>query len=301
MASSLCHRQSGSPGLCQVSRRSSRQAVPVPSCAPQIKIERRHKSRDEEGVIKKEEETDEHPSASAQIKTEVKAELEEVKCEEPAPKKRAVMRRSKIERELEDGTATQVVTLADIVARRETATCSVNYTLSDAVDALVSTERTAAIVLDEDGSVQGVLTENDVLAALVEGTQWHCQITDWLKGSYARLPGFMVPALTLPSTATVADAAAEMTSLAEDGIGFTCHHMLVHARDGETFSLRILSALDIARGMIDTIAARAMSSEGGPAADSVVTAADLTVEQAMKDRAGVLLASTGKSSWHRFC
>ncbi|CAE7241027.1 unnamed protein product [Symbiodinium pilosum] len=269
-----------------VSRRSSRQAVAVPSCAPQIKIERRHKSRDE-GVVKKEEETDEHPSAGAKIKTEVKVEVEEVKCEEPAPKKRAVMRKSKLERELE-GDLPQQVTLAEIVARRETATCSVTYTLTDAVDALVSTERTAAVVFDEDGRVQGVLTENDVLAALVEGIPWQCQISEWLKGSYARLPGFMVPALTLPATSPIAEAAAEMTSLAEDGIGFACHHMLVHSKnDGENSSLRILSALDIARGMIDTIAARAVTGEGGMAADSVVTAADLTVEQAMKDRAGV--------------
>ena len=239
--------------------------------------------------MKKEEETDEHPSAGAKIKTEVKVEVEEVKCEEPAPKKRAVMRKSKLERELE-GDLPQQVTLAEIVARRETATCSVTYTLTDAVDALVSTERTAAVVFDEDGRVQGVLTENDVLAALVEGIPWQCQISEWLKGSYARLPGFMVPALTLPATSPIAEAAAEMTSLAEDGIGFSCHHMLVHSKnDGEDSSLRILSALDIARGMIDTIAARAVTGEGGMAADSVVTAADLTVEQAMKDRAGVPL------------
>ncbi|CAE7573216.1 unnamed protein product [Symbiodinium natans] len=283
-----------------VSRRTSRQAVPVPSCAPEIKVELRHKSRDADSVVKKEE-TDEHPAASARIKTEVKVELqegqevkceevkcEEVKCEEPAPKKRAVMRRSKMDRELEGDVRSQV-TLADIVARRETAKVTVSYTLSDAVDALVSTERTAAIVLD-DGRVQGVLTENDVLAALVEGTSWQCQISEWLKGSYARLPGFMVPALTLPASASIADAAAEMTSLAEDGIGFTCHHMLVHTRDGaHGESLRILSALDIARGIIDTIAARtSRDSEAGPdPVVSVFTASDLTVEQAMKDRAGV--------------
>lgn len=263
-----------------VSRNSG--PVAVPSCAPQIKVERRHKSREAERVVKKEE-TDEHPAAS--IKTEVKLELEEVKCEEPAPKKRAVMRKNRMERELESDARTQAVTLGDIVARRETATVTMSYTLSDAVDALVSTERTAAVVLD-DGRVQGVLTENDVLAALVEGTPWQCQIGEWLMGSYARLPGFMVPALTLPDTASIADAAAEMTSLAEDGIGFTCHHMLVHAKE-EGESLRILSALDIARGIIDTIATRAIIGEGSPSADSVIAASEITVEQAMKDRTGV--------------
>ena len=244
-------------------------------------------SREAERVVKKEE-TDEHPAASS-IKTEVKVELEEVKCEEPAPKKRAVMRKNRMERELESDARTQAVTLGDIVARRETATVTVSYTLSDAVDALVSTERTAAVVLD-DGRVQGVLTENDVLAALVEGTPWKCQIGEWLMGSYARLPGFMVPALTLPATASIADAAAEMTSLAEDGIGFTCHHMLVHAKE-EGESLRILSALDNARGIIDTIATRAIVGEGSPSADSVIAASEITVEQAMKDRTGVPLGS----------
>lgn len=33
-------------------------------------------------------------------------------------------------------------------------------------------------------SVTGVLTENDILAALVEGTEWECKIMDWLKGGY---------------------------------------------------------------------------------------------------------------------
>ena len=124
----------------------------------------------------------------------------------------------------------------------------------------------------------GVLTENDVLAALVEGTPWECKIMEWLRGGYdpwlrfhgvkrlsrerifsalsvevmeqveilsnfdqnpevfdlvkvvlakshrfhptgppleARLPGFLVPALTLSSSASVVDAAAEMTTLVE--------------------------------------------------------------------------------------
>ena len=30
----------------------------------------------------------------------------------------------------------------------------------------------------------GVLTENDVLAALVEGTPWECKIMEWLRGGY---------------------------------------------------------------------------------------------------------------------
>ncbi|CAE8644147.1 unnamed protein product, partial [Polarella glacialis] len=101
------------------------------------------------------------------------------------------------------------LTVAAVALQRETVTCSVEDTLSDACESLVSSGRTAAVVLD-NGRVCGVLTENDILQAYVEDVSWVCSIGDWLKGGDARLPGFMVPVLTLPPDASIAEAAACM-------------------------------------------------------------------------------------------
>lgn len=248
--------------VVDLGRRRSR-PVPVPSCAPELKKERLRKVK-EERPIKEE--------LTGVVKLE-----EDVKCEEPAPKRRAVMTKPKIEVKSEN---TDMPTLAEIVARRETPSCAISQSLSDAVDAMVSAKRTAAVVLDEE-QVQGVLTENDILAALVEGTEWECKIMDWLKGGYARLPGFLVPALTLSSSSSVVDAAAEMVTMVEDGMGFACHHLLVHSK-AEAQPHRILSALDIARGMVDLVLSEV--EDEGLECQSAREASMFTVEQVMKER-----------------
>eukprot|EP00440_Ansanella_granifera_P053225 gb/GFBE01057701.1/.p1 GENE.gb/GFBE01057701.1/~~gb/GFBE01057701.1/.p1 ORF type:complete len:766 (+),score=164.85 gb/GFBE01057701.1/:1-2298(+) len=186
------------------------------------------------------------------------------------------------------------VTVADVVAQRETATCSLSETLADAADTLVESGRTAAVVVDEDGDVRGVLTENDLLAALCEGVDWHCKLDTWLRGGHARLPGFMVPALTLSPSTTLAEAATGMTTMVEESAGFqsgfACHHLLVPVRDatgsaGTSQQVRLLSALDVARGMIDTVAAQAAGAPESVEGDAVVEASDMTVEMVMKNRA----------------
>lgn len=194
------------------------------------------------------------------------------------------------------------VTVADITAQRETATCFILDTLGDAADALVASGRTGAVVLDWRGDVRGVLTENDLLAALAEGTPWDCSIDKWLRRGDARLPGFMVPALTLPATTTLVGAAAKMASIADEHVGCACHHLLVHAGGGDIeggIGVRLaqrtdrsprfclLSALDIATGMIDAAAAKAAGALGGDELAAAVEAASMTVEQAMKDRGNV--------------
>ncbi|CAJ1361651.1 unnamed protein product [Effrenium voratum] len=255
-------------GLLSPSQVVSGRAAPVPRPVPSsvLTSERPRKVKDSEVM-------------PGEPEWHVKLE-EEAPLEEPAPKKRAVMRKSK-DRPVQ---RPQPMTLAEVAAHRETATCSISDTLTDAVDELVSTHRTAAVVLD-DHQVQGVLTENDVLAALVEGAAWEVKISEWLRGSSARLPGFLVPALTLPASSGVADAAAEvaeMVQLAEDNLGFACHHLLVHAKEGGPGRVRILSALDIARGMVDTARGKVMESQVGE--HSAKEAARLTAEQGMKQR-----------------
>ncbi|CAE8672282.1 unnamed protein product, partial [Polarella glacialis] len=76
----------------------------------------------------------------------------------------------------------QPVRVADIVAQRETATCSATCLLHDACSILLASGRTAAVVLDPAGTVLGVLTENDVLQALVEGVPEDLTVGLWLRG-----------------------------------------------------------------------------------------------------------------------
>ncbi|CAE8711419.1 unnamed protein product, partial [Polarella glacialis] len=134
-----------------------------------------------------------------------------------------------------------------------------------------------------------VLTENDVLQALVDNAPGHLSIAQWIRGGHARLPGFMVPSLTVPADTTLAEAAMSMTCMAEEG-GFACHHLVVRIGGsqedeppGREQNLRVLSALDVARGMLDAAAlAEPAGGESGRA--SAVTAA-LKVSQVMKSRA----------------
>ncbi|CAE8648012.1 unnamed protein product [Polarella glacialis] len=182
------------------------------------------------------------------------------------------------------------VTVADLVAQRETTICSEYDTLAMVCQSLVVTGRTAAVVMDiESGVVRGVLTENDALQAFVEHAPWDLTIGDWLRGGEARAPGFMVPALTLPPNATVAEAAACMEYMAQEGT-FSCHHLLVRTgpagpakpdAEGKTErQYRLLSVLDVAHGLIDAAAAEAAQQKSGSAS----AAAALSVKDVMKPR-----------------
>eukprot|EP00930_Biecheleria_cincta_P028155 TRINITY_DN19636_c0_g1_i1.p1 TRINITY_DN19636_c0_g1~~TRINITY_DN19636_c0_g1_i1.p1 ORF type:complete len:750 (-),score=144.85 TRINITY_DN19636_c0_g1_i1:58-2307(-) len=185
------------------------------------------------------------------------------------------------------------VTVADIVAQRETATCTPSHTLADAADALAASGRTAVVV--EDGNIAGVLTENDLLSALLEDTPWDCKIESWIRGGHSRLPGFILPGYTVPPTMGLAEAAAEMMMTAEEPGGFGCHHLLVcdwsagsKTSGVSSLEVRLLSALDIARGMInaETAGRGDAASSCGCDADAVMEASSITVEEAMKGRIG---------------
>lgn len=190
--------------------------------------------------------------------------------------------------------------VSEVVCLRDTALCEVDLTLLDAVDTLVSSGRTAAVLVDKraGGAVRGILTENDILQALLEGVTHETPIEQWLRGSEARLPGFMMPALTLPPSATLAEAAACMTAMAldqeEHDFSFACHHLLVKRGQAvpageaagsaqaseEEANLRLLSALDVALGMISAAAKESAGRDEGGAS----TATNLTVAQVMKPR-----------------
>ncbi|CAE8718807.1 unnamed protein product, partial [Polarella glacialis] len=117
------------------------------------------------------------------------------------------------------------LTVAELAAQRETATCSPSCSMIDVCDILVSSRRTAAVVVDAQSVTLGVLTEHDVLQACVGQTAGDTTVRQWLRGGQARLPGFLVPALTIRAEASLAEAAARMARQAYGE--FACHHLLV--------------------------------------------------------------------------
>lgn len=170
----------------------------------------------------------------------------------------------------------QPALVANVISQRVTAECRPDHTLAEACSVLISSNRTAAVVVDDDGSPLGVLTENDILQAFVDGMPWDCSVEQWLNGGEARLPSFLISALSIRPDLGLTEAAARMTVQTEGD--FACHHLLVD--DGQ--KARLLSALDIARGM-------------AIAASEVSTAAQLLVSQAMKRRCNVPTCRLGES------
>ncbi|CAE8709222.1 unnamed protein product, partial [Polarella glacialis] len=98
-------------------------------------------------------------------------------------------------------------TVGDIVAVHDTAICAKGQTLGEACDILLSSRRSAAVVVDDHGTAAGVLTENDVLAALVNEVPLHYSIWELLRDEKARLPGSMLARFTVAADATIVEAA----------------------------------------------------------------------------------------------
>jgi len=113
---------------------------------------------------------------------------------------------------------------------------------------LQSTGRTAAVILDGEQSVLGVLTENDMLLAFVEGISSTCTVSQWIHGGEARLPSFLISPLTIRPDAPLFDAAFRMATMVKGD--FACHHLLVCNAEEDSNHVRLLSALDIARGLL---------------------------------------------------
>lgn len=147
--------------------------------------------------------------------------------------------------------------------------------MGDACDAMVAAGRTATVIIDKHGGVSGVLTENDMMAALLDGTSRDLSVDLWLRSGSARLPSFMVPSLTLTRKASLVEAADLMAEEAEKDSGFACHHLLVSHPPHRP---HLLSALDIARGII-----------GDPKDRDAAHAAHVKVAKAMKRRSNMTI------------
>ncbi|CAE7664225.1 unnamed protein product [Symbiodinium sp. CCMP2592] len=168
------------------------------------------------------------------------------------------------------------VLVGSISASRPTAFCSPDDTLDSASNLLQSTGRTAAIIENGEKTVLGVLTENDMLLAFVEGTASSCTVGQWLHGGEARLPNFLVPPLSLQPDVPLMEAAARMAVMTNGD--FACHHLLVDPGDTDR-NVALLSALDIARGLLVAASAHV--------GDQALEVARLAVTHAMKPRSQV--------------
>eukprot|EP00931_Biecheleriopsis_adriatica_P028077 TRINITY_DN16793_c0_g1_i2.p1 TRINITY_DN16793_c0_g1~~TRINITY_DN16793_c0_g1_i2.p1 ORF type:complete len:359 (+),score=68.10 TRINITY_DN16793_c0_g1_i2:64-1077(+) len=165
--------------------------------------------------------------------------------------------------------------VGELVAQRQTPLCPGDATMGDACDAMVEAGRTATVIVDKHGGVAGVLTENDMLAAVMDGTSRDLCVDLWLRSGSARLPSFMVPSLTLSHKVSLVEAADVMAAEAEKDSGFACHHVIVSHSHHKP---RLLSALDVARGII-----------GDPKDKDEAHAAHMKVTEAMKRRADMTI------------
>jgi len=135
--------------------------------------------------------------------------------------------------------------VGDIVGQRGTVVCLDKAMLSDAADLLILHDRTAAGVVDEQGSLLGVLTENDLVLAYASGISANSTVASWLRSGQARLAASELPELTVRPSTTLLEAAVRMR--AHVNREHACHHLVVSTEDGEFYG--ILSSLDLARAL----------------------------------------------------
>lgn len=141
-------------------------------------------------------------------------------------------------------------------------------TLTDVCDTLEFSGHSSAVMIGDDGTVQGILTENDILKAYSDEAPWQYDVDLWLQSGEARIPGWLLPVLTIKGSMPLVEAAAKM---AVQRLGdFACHHLLLSG--GALGRFHILSALDIAMALCN-------GDLGPDAIGQGVTVADV-----MKDR-----------------
>mmetsp|Transcript_52810 Transcript_52810/g.141434 ORF Transcript_52810/g.141434 Transcript_52810/m.141434 type:complete len:326 (-) Transcript_52810:113-1090(-) len=135
--------------------------------------------------------------------------------------------------------------VGDIVGQRGTVVCLAKAQLSDVVDLLILHDRTAAGVVDEQGGLVGVATENDLVLAYACGESAKATVGAWLASGRARLPASELPEMTVRPSTTLLEAAVRMRAHVHSE--HACHHLIVYGDDG-TFH-GILSSLDLARAL----------------------------------------------------
>eukprot|EP00408_Alexandrium_pacificum_P009274 CAMPEP_0171230748 /NCGR_PEP_ID=MMETSP0790-20130122/39555_1 /TAXON_ID=2925 /ORGANISM="Alexandrium catenella, Strain OF101" /LENGTH=317 /DNA_ID=CAMNT_0011696967 /DNA_START=78 /DNA_END=1031 /DNA_ORIENTATION=+ len=138
--------------------------------------------------------------------------------------------------------------VGDIVGhhgQRGTVVCLDRASLSDAVDLLVAHDRTASGIVDDDGTLQGVLTENDMVLAYGGGVGAATAVRSWLRSGFARMPRTDLPEQTVRPSTTLLEAAVRMRAHIHGES--SCHHLVVLDEDGRFHG--VFSSLDLARAI----------------------------------------------------
>eukprot|EP00928_Gymnodinium_smaydae_P018239 TRINITY_DN16949_c0_g1_i2.p1 TRINITY_DN16949_c0_g1~~TRINITY_DN16949_c0_g1_i2.p1 ORF type:complete len:731 (-),score=159.83 TRINITY_DN16949_c0_g1_i2:77-2179(-) len=180
------------------------------------------------------------------------------------------------------------VTVGQLIAPGEVG-CKLlpHYALGDLASALCASGRTAAAVTDEDGTLVGLLTENDVMRAYWEGSSPDERLSAWLEGGFARVPGAALERLTVRPDAPLAEVAERMVSNAVAG-DCACHHVVVQEEGGALYG--VLSAHDMVRALC--LPDLWSTTSSALAASSAEKSASADAEPAPKEACAVNAAST---------
>uniref|UniRef100_A0A7S2I7M0 CBS domain-containing protein n=1 Tax=Alexandrium andersonii TaxID=327968 RepID=A0A7S2I7M0_9DINO len=155
--------------------------------------------------------------------------------------------------------------VGDIVSQRGTVVCLARASLSDAVDLLGVHDRTSAGIVDDNGDLQGVLTENDMVMAYGSNVPPTTAVRSWLKSGVARLPGQELPEQTVKPSTTLLEAATHMKAHIDSDS--SCHHLVVCDDAGKFHG--VISSLDLARAVfaLQKLRGMAVSEVMKPRAD----------------------------------
>eukprot|EP00928_Gymnodinium_smaydae_P014063 TRINITY_DN15099_c0_g5_i2.p1 TRINITY_DN15099_c0_g5~~TRINITY_DN15099_c0_g5_i2.p1 ORF type:complete len:695 (-),score=113.56 TRINITY_DN15099_c0_g5_i2:173-2032(-) len=152
--------------------------------------------------------------------------------------------------------------------------CKKGTTLGEAARALSRSGRTSVIVeVGGDSPRYGLLTENDLVRAYIDGWAHATEIEAWLKSTESSHLAVPLHLQVSPSM-HLTEAASLMLRAAEPGR--PCHHLVVTGADGEW--LGVFSSLDVTRAL------QGLSSE----VEVAKSGADLTSVDAVMKPGGVV-------------
>mmetsp|Transcript_124243 Transcript_124243/g.310593 ORF Transcript_124243/g.310593 Transcript_124243/m.310593 type:complete len:693 (-) Transcript_124243:99-2177(-) len=136
-------------------------------------------------------------------------------------------------------------TVGDVLQQHSylTEVCRRGITLSEVAEKLAGSGRTSVVVeLGTDGIGLGLLTENDIMRAYIDGWARHYSVAGYLMATESQRAAVH---LQVPPSMPLTEAAALMMEAAEPGR--TCHHLVVKSVCGGW--LGVFSTLDIARAI----------------------------------------------------
>eukprot|EP00929_Paragymnodinium_shiwhaense_P023307 TRINITY_DN14621_c0_g1_i1.p1 TRINITY_DN14621_c0_g1~~TRINITY_DN14621_c0_g1_i1.p1 ORF type:complete len:675 (+),score=157.23 TRINITY_DN14621_c0_g1_i1:79-2103(+) len=125
---------------------------------------------------------------------------------------------------------------------------SADHSLGDIATRLAKNGKSACIVTDAEGSLEALITENDIMLAYWDAVPPAVLVSEWLQNAPARAPGEKVHRLSVPPQTSLAKACELMVDNAVAG-DLACRHVVVQDAYGKACT--VLSATDIARAFCE--------------------------------------------------